>query len=259
VDALVFGKTQCARPTNPATASGNLADEGAIMTKLIDLTHPIHEGMPTFPVPHHPMVEITQLARHGIENRETRKLVLGTHTGTHIDAPRHYIPGGKTIDQIPLETLIGPATLCDVRHKADSPIQITDLEPLLAGQPTERVLLYTDWVRHYGQWEYFQGHPYLAVETGQWLIDRGCRLLGMDSPQADNPRHTRHHDPDSPIHYLLLGAGLVMVENLRGLAELVGRPFELVVSPLKIAGADGSPVRAWARLSTDDEGLGHPV
>jgi kynurenine formamidase len=202
--------------------------------------------MPTFPVPHHPVVEITQLARHGIENRETRKITMGTHTGTHIDAPRHYIPNGITVDQIPLDTLIGPATVCDVRHRADSPILIADLEPQLAQKPTERILLYTDWVKHYGDWAYFRGHPFLAVETGQWLIDRGLKLLGMDSPQADDPRHTRHHDPDSPIHYLLLGAGVVMVENLCRLDELLGSPFELIVSPLKIQGADGSPVRAVA-------------
>jgi kynurenine formamidase len=216
------------------------------MRTLIDLSHPIHEGMPTFPVPHHPVVEITQLARHGIENRETRKLVMGTHTGTHIDAPRHYIPGGKTIDEIPLETLVGPATVCDVRSKVDAPILISDIQPQLQGKPIERVLLHTDWVKQYGQWSYFSGHPYLAVETAQWLIERGCKLLGMDSPQADNPRHTRHHDPDSPIHYLLLGAGLVMVENMRQLDQLLGREFELVVSPLKIVGGDGSPVRALA-------------
>ncbi len=216
------------------------------MKTLIDLSHPIHEGMPTFPVPHYPVVEITQLARHGIENRETRKLVMGTHTGTHIDAPRHYIPGGKTIDEIPLETLVGPASVCDVRSKVDTPILISDLEPQLRGKCTERVLLYTDWVKWYGQWSYFSGHPYLSIEAGQWLIDQGCQLLGMDSPQADNPRHTRHHDPDSPIHYLLLGAGVVMVENMCQLDRLAGREFELVISPLKIAGGDGSPVRAFA-------------
>lgn len=65
---------------------------------IIDLTFPIHEGMTTFPVHWHPIVEISVLGRHGIENRETRKVLLGTHTGTHMDAPRHFIPDGMTVD-----------------------------------------------------------------------------------------------------------------------------------------------------------------
>ncbi|MBY0587225.1 cyclase family protein [bacterium] len=216
--------------------------------RLVDLTQPIHEGMPTFPVPHHPIVEITQLARHGIENRETRKVILGTHTGTHLDAPRHYIPGGATVEEIALETLIGPASICDLRHKSDQAIQISDLEPLLKGKPTERVLFYTGWTDHYGKWDYFRGHPYLSVEAGRWLMDEGCRLLGMDCPQMDHPSHSRHHDPDSPIHYLLLGAGVVMVENMCRLDQLLEHRFDLMVLPLPITGGDGSPVRAIARV-----------
>ncbi|MDP6560837.1 MAG: cyclase family protein, partial [Candidatus Binatia bacterium] len=77
--------------------------------EIIDLTFPIHEGMQTFPVHWHPVVEITQLGRLDVEARETRKMVLGTHTGTHMDAPRHFIEGGKTIDEVTLDILVGPA------------------------------------------------------------------------------------------------------------------------------------------------------
>ena len=84
------------------------------MSRIIDLTFPIHEGMTTFPAPWHPFVEITQLGRHGLEGRETRKIVIGSHTGTHCDAPRHFIPGGATIDEIPLDVFIGPAVVCDL-------------------------------------------------------------------------------------------------------------------------------------------------
>src|ERR1700730_7456200 len=81
--------------------------------KIIDLSLSIEEGMMTFPTSWHPVVEITILGRHGIEGRETRKLVLGTHIGTHADAPRHFIPNGRTIDEVPLDVLIGPATVAD--------------------------------------------------------------------------------------------------------------------------------------------------
>lgn len=79
--------------------------------KIIDLSLSLHEGMMTFPSHWHPVVEISILGRHGIEGRETRKLVLGTHTGTHTDAPLHFIPNGKGIDEVPLEVLVGEATV----------------------------------------------------------------------------------------------------------------------------------------------------
>src|SRR5689334_1081246 len=97
-------------------------------TRKIDLTFPIHEGMTTFPVHWHPIVEITQLERHGIENRETRKLVLGTHTGTHCDAPLHFVPGGQSVDSFALDTLIGPAFVADL--SASRPSQELDVGDL---------------------------------------------------------------------------------------------------------------------------------
>lgn len=66
--------------------------------RIVGLTFPIHEGMTTFPAHWHPFVEVSVMGRHGIENRETRKVVMGTHTGTHCDAPCHFVPGGKTVD-----------------------------------------------------------------------------------------------------------------------------------------------------------------
>ena len=93
--------------------------------RIIDLTYPIHEGMTTFPAHWHPVVEITVLGRHGIENRETRKLILGTHTGTHCDAPRHFVPGGKTVDLLPLDIFIGPAFVMDFSDSRPGRLRIS--------------------------------------------------------------------------------------------------------------------------------------
>ena len=84
---------------------------------ITDHTVLIEEGMTTFPVYWHPFVEITQLGRHGIENRESRKITLGTHTGTNLDAPRHFIPNGRTIDKISPDVLISDAILLDFSLK----------------------------------------------------------------------------------------------------------------------------------------------
>ena len=112
--------------------------------KIIDLSLPIEEGMMTFPTHWHPVVEITILGRHGIEGRETRKLVLGTHIGTHADAPRHFIPGGRTIDEVPLDVLIGPATVADFTGcRPLQEIDVTDLKQRLGEKVPARLILRT--------------------------------------------------------------------------------------------------------------------
>lgn len=81
------------------------------IARKVDLTFPIHEGMTTFPRHWHPLVEIIQMGRIGIEDRETPKIVMGTHTGTHCDAPSHFLPGRATVDDFSLDALIGPAAI----------------------------------------------------------------------------------------------------------------------------------------------------
>ena len=214
--------------------------------RIVDLTFPIQEGMLTFPAPHHPFVEITQLARHGVENRETRKVVLGTHTGTHCDAPLHFIAGGSTVDQIPPEVLVGPAAVCDFSSREGGAIDVADIEAALGGRRASRILLRFGWSRNYGKIEYYSGHPYLAPAAAERLVQRGVKLLGMDTPQPDDPRHGRAAEVDSPIHKILLGAGVVLVEYLCNLELLTTPEVQLIVAPLKILGGDGAPARCFA-------------
>jgi kynurenine formamidase len=213
--------------------------------RYVDLTFPIHTGMTTFPVYWHPFVEVTQLARLGIEQRETRKLVLGTHTGTHMDAPRHFIEGGQTVDEIPLELLAGPATILDFsclpeRHEI-SRDQIMDAT---GGQPAERLVLRYDWSDHWGSDKYYRDHPFLSDTAATWLVDNGIRLLAMDTPMPDNPENGKGSTNDSPIHKIVLGSGAILVEYLCNLRTLTGPSFEFIVLPLKVSGGDGAPVRA---------------
>lgn len=215
--------------------------------RIVDLTYPVHEGMTTFPVHWHPVVEVSILGRHGIEERETRKVVLGTHTGTHCDAPRHFIPTGATIDQIPLETFVGEAFVCDFsRAEPMQVIEAADLESQLPSGPFTRVILRYDWSRYWGTMRYYQDHPFLSEGAARFLLDRGARLVAMDTPMPDSPKNGRGSGNDSPIHKIILGAGAVLVEYLTNLADLRQRRVELFVLPLKIAGADGAPARCIA-------------
>lgn len=220
------------------------------MTQIVvDLSMTIEEGMQTFPTHWHPFVEITQLGRHGIENRETRKIVLGTHTGTHIDAPLHFIPGGRTIDELDPESLIGPAAVADLSHVAPrSEVSAADLAAAVGPSPRQRILLRFDWDHHLGTSSYYEDLPFLSEEAASWVVDSGCRLLGMDTPMADNPANGRGTANDSPIHKILLGNDVALLEYLVNLSRLRTPVVDLVVAPLKIRGADGAPARAFARF-----------
>jgi len=215
--------------------------------KIIDLSLVIEEGMMTFPTPWHPVVEITILGRHGIEGRETRKVVLGTHIGTHADAPRHFIPGGRTIDEIPLDILIGPASIADFTgcgslHEIDVP----ELKEKLGAAVPSRLILRTGWSEYFGNLKFYNEYPFLAENAAQWLVENGVRLIAMDTPSPDNPAHSRGTPKDSPNHKVLLGAGVVLVEYLANLKSLTAREVELIVMPLKLKGCDGSPARCVA-------------
>ena len=217
------------------------------MARKIDLTFTIQEGMTTFPTHWHPFVEISQLGRHGIENRETRKLVLGTHTGTHCDAPLHFIPGAQTIDAVPLDTLIGPARVVDFSYaRPFQELGVSDFEKELGNHKAERVVMRFDWSDNWGNLVYYTDHPFISQGAARWLVDRGVRLLGMDTPMPDNPKHGRGNDPDSPNHKILLGNGVVLVEYLCNLRSLQRKDVELIVMPLKVGGGDGAPARCAA-------------
>jgi arylformamidase len=222
------------------------------MKRFVDLSMMLHEGMQSFPASWHPYVEITQLGRHGIENRETRKLVLGTHVGTHIDAPRHFIPGGKTVESIPLGQINGKARMLDFSHlPARSEVSAAELAEAAGGGSVERLILRFDGDKRLGTSSYYEEQPFLSEEASQWLVDSGCRLLGMDVAQPDNPKNGRTAQRDAPNHKILLGADTVLLEYIVNLASIGAETFELIVAPLKIQHGDGAPARCFAIV--DDE------
>ncbi|OGV42616.1 MAG: hypothetical protein A2X46_04955 [Lentisphaerae bacterium GWF2_57_35] len=215
--------------------------------RIIDLSYPIHEGMPTFPVPWQPVVEITQLGRHGIEDRESRRIVMGTHTGTHMDAPLHFIPRGGPIDKVPLELLIGPARMVDFSNaKSKQEFGVKDFQRVLGRDRPKRLVMRFDWSRHWGTIKYYQKQPYISEEAAEWLIKQGVRLLAMDTAQADSPDNGRNAPKDSPVHKIMLGQGCYFLEYLTNLHEVQHMNFEMIVLPLKLLDADGAPARCIA-------------
>lgn len=215
--------------------------------KIIDLSMTIEEGMQTFAAHWHPFVEITQLGRHGIENRETRKITLGTHTGTHIDAPRHFLRNGETIDNVCLDVCYGDAVIIDFSNLPDSyEVSKKDLQLALRGRLADRLIFRFDWDRYLGTNKYYSDHPYLSEEACEYIVELGCKLIALDTPQPDNPKNGRHSVNDAPNHKILLGAGVLIVEYLVSISSISKDNVLLVVAPLKIKDGDGAPVRCFA-------------
>lgn len=215
--------------------------------RIIDLTFPIHQNMMTFPVPWHPRVEVSILGRLETVKRETRKIVLGTHTGTHCDAPCHFVARGRSVDKLALDTLIGRAFLADFsKVKKKTPIGIADLKACLKGRRPRRLILRFDWSKHWGEKNYYSEHPFLTEEAARWLVARGVRLVGMDTPMPDDPRNGRGTPKDSPNHKIFLGSGIILVEYLCNLAKIRRSEFFFIALPLKIVSGDGAPARCVA-------------
>lgn len=215
---------------------------------IIDLSMMIREGMQTFAAHWHPFVEVTQMGRFGIEDRETRKIVLGTHTGTHVDAPRHFVKDGETIDNIPLNILVGSASVLDFSSAQDfQEITVADLKQTIGDRPLTRLIIRFDWdSRALGTNRYYSDHPFLSKDACRWLVENGCKLIALDTPQPDNPINGRGSENDAENHKILLGNHVIIVEYLVNIRKITKSIVDLVVAPLRIEGGDGAPARCFA-------------
>ena len=218
------------------------------MGRVIDLTQEIHSGMQLFPL--HSPTQVLPWSPRERYGWTSNALFINEHAGTHLDAPHHFVDGGETVDQIDLSRLTGPAVALDMSaHHPKGLISAADLERATAKLPLQEgdaVLLWTGVDRFLGQREFLTTYAGLAEDGAQLLVERGVRLVGTDAPGIDMVEAL-----PCPAHHVLLPAGVLIVENLANLAELlqvVGgqRRCTLHTFPLKIRGGTGSPIRAVA-------------
>jgi arylformamidase len=200
------------------------------MTSYIDLSMPIWPGMPTN-VPDHFPPELRSYADIPSNGWAGTAITIDSHCGTHVDAPSHFVDGAIGIDEIPLDTLVGPAQKISV----DTDVVTADeLGELTAA----RVIVHTGWSGRTDSDRYISGSTYLNADAARHLVERGVKLVGIDCPSVDAPAR-------DDVHQILLGNGVIIVENLANTAALPDE-FQLIVSPLRIVGGDGSPARVMA-------------
>jgi arylformamidase len=205
----------------------------------IDVTVPLKEGMAIWPGDVTIKIERRRSMERG-DAANNSAISLGVHTGTHMDAPKHFIKDGKSIDKLPLETSVGPARIIEIKDKISIKPEELKQHNIKKG---ERILFKT--VNSPRCWQtdaFVNDFVFVTRDAAQFLVDAGVILVGVDYLSVGSPM-----DPEKTMrpdtHQILLGAGLYLIEGLNLTAVKAG-DYNLICLPLKLMDAEGSPVRA---------------
>jgi arylformamidase len=206
----------------------------ARVPKLLDVSVSLIAGIPAYPGnPEFELQPIKRIAQGGRSN--VSKLVMGTHTGTHVDAPKHFFDDGAGVDALPLDLLIGRARVIEITRRGG----IGQADLAAAGLREDlRVLLKTSNSALWNGGEAFhQDYTYLAEDGARYLVDQGVKVVGIDYLSVE-----QFKKPGAPAHHALLSHAVVIIEGLN-LAETEPGMYEMYCLPLRVAGGDGAPAR----------------
>ena len=211
--------------------------------KPIDLSLTISESIPNFPGSPKPyLINWSNIKDDGY-NLEL--LFLSSHTGTHIDAPYHFVKNGLKINQIPLDRLVGKGVLIKLKKDRNQSITKSDITLFEKknGMIPDRssIFFYTTWQKNLKKNNYFTENPGLDISSAKYLASKKINLVGIDSPSIDLGK-----DKSFSVHHVLSKNNILIVENLTNLNKISSKEFIFTILPLKIKDATGSPVRAIA-------------
>jgi len=206
--------------------------------RRIDISMPLTPGMPQFPGDPPFTSEPTHAIARG-DHYNVSRLSFGSHAGTHVDPPIHFLPGGATIDRVDLDLLNGPCTVVGVARDCAA---ITPSDLPLFSPSTRRVLFRTANSERWARGEaFFSDYVALTLPAAEELLRRGVRLVGVDALSIES-------DPGEtyPVHHHLLRGGALILAGLL-LADVAPGPYELECLPLALRDGDGGPARALLR------------
>lgn len=206
--------------------------------KVLDLTMRITPSIRVFPgSPKPSFVPWSKFESHGY-NSEV--MFMSTHTGTHIDAPSHFAPGLASIDRIPASRLISSSVLIKVKKHANQLIELEDIADKQIDEG-DTVVIATGWEKRASKNNYMTENPGLSGQAANYLVRKKVNAVGIDGPSIDSGSDERF-----TAHKILLRCSILAVENLCMLSKITTDRFTLVLSPLKLQGATGSPARVFA-------------
>lgn len=215
--------------------------------EMIDLSRLIYDGMPKIPIlPDVHVQRFLSLERGHPLN--VTALSLPCHAGTHVDAPIHIVPNGKSIDELPLESFSGNGAVISVKKNGGEEVTAKDLES--SGVEVKRgdiLMLHTGWDEKFDSPDY-NLHPYLSVDAAEWMVKRGIKMFGIDCITVDLPTPLRPKGFDFPVHRTLLANDVLIAENVTNLASIVGKHTRILALPLRIKGSDAGHARIIAEV-----------
>jgi kynurenine formamidase len=222
---------------------------GSLRGRIVDLSHPIHDGLVTYPGlpapeirPHLTRVQSRSVYEPGTEFQIDAITMVG-NTGTYLDSPFHRYAEGLDLAALPLESCVELSAV--LARTAGSGSRAVDVGALAALDVAGRaVLLHTGGDAAWGHADYATEAPYLSEAGARWLAERGARLVGIDSVNIDDIQGGGRR----PAHSILLRAGIPVVEHLTGLSQLPPTGFRFTAAPIPLAGFGSFPTRAYATV-----------
>lgn len=191
--------------------------------------------------PGSPQPSFIEWSKFEIHGYSSEVMFLSTHTGTHIDAPSHFIPDSRTIDKIKVSRFVSRSILIKIPKNADQQITLNDIINCKINA-NDTVVFATGWEKRFKNDNYMMNNPGLSLDAAEYLVSNRVNAVAIDGPSID-----RGVDNNFNIHSALLSNDIPIIENLCNLEELsTVKSFTLIVNPLKLVGASGSPVRAIA-------------
>ncbi len=199
--------------------------------KIYDVSVPIDAALPVFPGD--PVFRSQAVRSLDEKGYELHEITMGNHTGTHVDAPAHFVRNGTTVDEIPLEVLNGRARVVEIHDPGK--VDVPELERLLL-MDDFRILFKTK-NSHLWDGPFTDDYIFLTKEGAEYLVENGIKLVGFDYLSID-----RYGDESFPAHHVLLKNDVVLVEGLN-LVEIETGDYEMSCLPLRLKGLDASPAR----------------
>jgi kynurenine formamidase len=213
------------------------------MDGWLDCSQPL--GATTPVPPGQAAVDLQPVRTLATSQMSMQRLCVLTHQGTHVDAPSHFVDGAASIDQVPLARLSGRVIVLELTRPRLTAIRRADLAAAEV-PPDHLVFIKTGYSMYYAEPHYWES-PFLDESAARYLLERGVRALGVDLISPDEPAHgARVAGFVYPVHQLLLGAGVPIIENLN-LQRVDAGIYEAVAFPIRLDGGDGAPCRVAVR------------
>ncbi len=202
--------------------------------ELIDLSVDLYSGMTRFWGDYHASFSCEETGSYERDKCQVHKIEMATHTGTHIDAPAHFIKDAMTIDEVPLNMLVSDCVVCKLDGIGENSHITPSMLSHLEITPDVGILINTGWYKQWNTGNFYKNFPILDPETAQMLVDKGAKFIACDLPLG------------AEVHLIVLGADRLLIENLANLDAVTVDKIKLLALPLKVRAVDGAPARVVA-------------